>query len=259
MNPKISSISYCPVKSVSFQNIQLCKIKKNLGIVNDRIFAFSRNIDSEKAKLVEKHVQERKLNYFLTLKNSPVLNKYNFFYENNKLSLTLNNNQLISISTDVPSERLSLANKLMELENSLLKPIILLKNTDYPFYDTSHSKNIFNSMSLINLNSIKDFEKKVNEKIEPQRFRANFYIDGIDPWEERNWIGKTIKINEINFLVTEEIPRCSATNLQPRTSNSTINLPNLLKKTYDHINMGIFLIPQNDGTISSMNEIKIYD
>ena len=54
MNPTISSISYCPVKSVSFQNIQLCEIKKNLGIVNDRIFAFSRNVDSEKAELIEK-------------------------------------------------------------------------------------------------------------------------------------------------------------------------------------------------------------
>ena len=38
MNPTISSISYCPVKSVSFQNTQLCEIKKNLGFVNDRIF-----------------------------------------------------------------------------------------------------------------------------------------------------------------------------------------------------------------------------
>ena len=52
MNPTISSISYCPVKSVSFQNIQLCEIKKNLGIVNDRIFAFSRNVDLEKAKIL---------------------------------------------------------------------------------------------------------------------------------------------------------------------------------------------------------------
>ena len=111
MNPTISSISYCPVKSVSFQNIQLCEIKKNLGIVNDRIFAFARNMELEKAKLIEKNANERKLNYFLTLKNSPVLNKYNFFYENNKLTLTLNNNDIISISADDPSERLLLTNK----------------------------------------------------------------------------------------------------------------------------------------------------
>ena len=135
MNPTISSISYCPVKSVSFQNLKLCEIKKNLGIVNDRIFAFSRNVDSEKAKLIEKNANERKLNYFLTLKNSPVLNKYNFVYENNKLTLNSNNKDIISISNDNPSERLLLANKLMELENSLLKPITLLKNIDHPFLD----------------------------------------------------------------------------------------------------------------------------
>ena len=34
-----------------------------------------------KAKLIEKNPNERKLNYFLTLKNSPVLNKYNFIYD----------------------------------------------------------------------------------------------------------------------------------------------------------------------------------
>ena len=81
MNPAISSIGYCPVKSVSFQNLDSCEIKKKLGIANDRIFAFSRNIESEKAKLIEKDAKERKLNYFLTLKNSPVLNKYNFTYK----------------------------------------------------------------------------------------------------------------------------------------------------------------------------------
>ena len=39
----------------------------------------------------------------------------------------------------------------------------------------------------------------------------------------------------------------------------TINLPSQLKKLYDHINMGIFLIPQNNGTISVDNKIIIHD
>ena len=160
MNCTISSIHYCPVKSISFQNIEECDISKNQGISNDRIFAFSRNVDLEKARSIEKDPKERKLNNFLTLKNSPVLNKYNFFYENKKLSLTIDGKDIISILADDPNERLLLSNKLMELENSLLKPISLLKNLEFPFYDTSHSNNVFNSISLINLNSIKDFEKK---------------------------------------------------------------------------------------------------
>ena len=82
----ISSINYCPVKSLSFQNIKFCNVKKDLGIVNDRIFAFSRGVEFEKAMSMEKKPNERKLNLLLTLKNSPVLNKYNFVYENNKMN-----------------------------------------------------------------------------------------------------------------------------------------------------------------------------
>jgi len=257
MNCAISSIHYCPVKSISFQSIQSCEIKENLGITNDRIFAFTRNVELEKAKLIEKDPKERKLNNFLTLKNSPVLNKYNFVYENNKLTLTLNNENIISISADDPNERLLLSNKLMELENSLSQPILLLKNIDFPFYDTSHSNNIFNSISLINLNSIKDFEKKINEKVEHQRFRANFYVDGVDALEERNWIGKIIKINNVSFKVEKNIPRCVAINLKPKTDDNSLNLLQSLKKTYNHFDMGIYLTSLDDGKIEIGNKIEI--
>tara|TARA_Y100000590_G_scaffold383433_1_gene454049 strand:+ start:384 stop:1070 length:687 start_codon:yes stop_codon:yes gene_type:complete len=224
---------------------------------NDRIFAFSRIIDLEKAKIIEKNPNDRKLNNFLTLKNSPVLNKYNFIYESGKLTLTQDNKDLISISVDDQNERLLLTNKLMELESSLIKPIFLLKNTDFPFFDTSHSSNVFNSMSLINLNSIKDFEKKINEKIEIQRFRANFYVDGIEPLEERNWIGKIIKINNISFKVEKNIPRCVAINLQPKTDDSSINLLQSLKKTYNNFDMGIYLTALEDGKIKLGNKVEV--
>ena len=257
MNCTISSIHYCPVKSVSFQSIQSCDITKNLGMANDRIFAFSRNIDLKKAKLVEKNPNERKLNNFLTLKNSPMLNKYNFVYENNRLTLTRDNKELISISPDDQNERSLLSNKLMKLENSLIKPISLLKNSDFPFYDTSHSNNVFNSMSLINLNSIKDFEKKINEKIELQRFRANFYIDGIEALEERSWIGKIIKINNVSFKVEKNIPRCVAINLKPKTDDNSLNLLRLLRKNYNHFDMGIYLTALDDGKIEIGNKIEV--
>ena len=42
MSCSISSISYCPVKTLSFQSIETCNVKKDLGMINDRIFAFSR-------------------------------------------------------------------------------------------------------------------------------------------------------------------------------------------------------------------------
>ena len=47
----ISSINNCPVKTLSFQRVKYSIIKKDRGIANDRIFAFSRAVDLKKAKL----------------------------------------------------------------------------------------------------------------------------------------------------------------------------------------------------------------
>jgi uncharacterized protein YcbX len=257
MNGIISSIHFSPIKSLSFTNIESCEIKKNLGILNDRKFAFSRVIDAEKALLIEKNPNDRKLNNFLSLKNSPVLNKYNFTYKDNKLALILGGEEQVSIIADDLDQRSKLINKLIDLESSLKKPIFLLQNNEFPFYDTSNSNKVFNSISLINLNSIGEFEKRINQKVEFQRFRGNFYVDGIDAWEERNWIGKNIKINNVLFKVERNIPRCVAINLKPKTDHSDLNLLQSLKKAYNHFDMGIYLRSLNDGKIKVGNAIKL--
>jgi len=257
MSCLISSINYSPVKSLSFQSIKKCEVRKDLGILNDRVFAFSRIIDSEKAQLIEKNPNLRNLNNFLTLKNSPVLNKYNFEYKENKLTLKLGDKELISALANDKEQKLLFVNELTKLESSLVKPIFLLQNNKFPFFDTTHSDKVFNSISLINLNSIDDFGKKINETIEPQRFRGNFYVNEIDAWEERNWIGKTIVINDILFKVERHIPRCVAINLKPKTDDNGLNLLQSLKKTYNHFDMGIYLRALNNGKVEVGNKVQL--
>jgi uncharacterized protein YcbX len=253
----ISSIYFSPVKSLSFVNIESCEVKKGLGVLNDRKFAFSRIIDEEKALFFEKNPNERKLNNFLTLKNSSVLNKYNFTYEDNKLTLIFDGKKLVTIKADDVEQRSILVNKLVELESSLIKPISLLQNHEFPFYDTSHSDKVFNSISLININSIKDFEKRINKKIEFQRFRGNFYVSGFEAWEERNWVGKNITINNVSFKVERNIPRCSAINLKPDTDDDRLNLLQSLKNIYNHFDMGIYLKALNQGNVEVGNKVKM--
>lgn len=249
---KIENLFYCPVKSLSFNEANSFKIIKNKGIENDRIFAFVQNQELHELEHIIENPKSRKLNNFLTLKNTPELNKLNFIYSNEKLTLRDSTKEIISINPHTNSDQILIANTIKDLIKKD-KKINFLVDKKNPFFDTMPD----NSISLINKESIKDFEKKINMKIEYQRFRANIYASGAGAWSERELIGKTITINDINFYVSEEIPRCSATNLKPKTSNITMNLPNLLKKTYDHINMGIFLIPQNNGNIFCDDEIKI--
>ncbi len=261
MSVSICSISYCPVKSLSFQSINTCEVKKNIGIVGDRIFAFSKGLDLNQAKLFEKNLEERrgKWNKILTLKNSPQLNKYNFILKENKLTLTNNNKEILTINVNKMSEYELLSNKIIELENSLQKPLFLLKNNEIPFFDTSISNKtvLTHSISLLNIKSIEDFQNKTNQKIEFQRFRGNIYFDGIAAWEERNWIGKIIKINNISFKVEKNIPRCVAINLKPGTDDNSLNLLQFLKKNYNHFDMGVYLTALDEGKINTGDKIFI--
>ena len=110
-------------------------------------------------------------------------------------------------------------------------------------------------MSLINLKSVDDFESKINQKVEFERFRANFYVEGIDAWEERNWIDKIIKINNVSFKVEKNIPRCVAINLKPKT-DKTINLLKSLKDHFNHFDMGIYLTALDDGDINIGDKVN---
>ena len=261
MSVEITSINYCPVKSVSFQSIEKCSIKKNIGIIGDRIFAFATGLDQDQAKLFEKSPDERKgkWNKILTLKNSPALNKYNFEFKDEKLTFIIKDKEILSIDINQLSEREALSNKISELESSLKQPIVLMKNDAFPFFDTSISKKVdfVNSVSLLNTQSINDFENKTNKKIETSIFRGNICIDGVEPWKERDWIGKTIKINNISFKVEKNIPRCVAINLKPKTDDNSFNLLQLLKKNYNHFDMGIYLTALDDGEINIGNKIEL--
>jgi uncharacterized protein YcbX len=147
----------------------------------------------------------------------------------------------------------------MELENSLKEPIVLMKNEEFPFFDTSISNKVdfINSVSLLNIQSINDFQKKIDKQIEMSRFRGNICIDGIKPWEEREWIGKIIKINNISFKVEKNIPRCVAINLTKTTENNSLNLLQSLKKNYNHFEMGIYLTTLDDGEINLGDKVYI--
>ena len=254
MNCKISSLHFSPIKSLSFQTIKSCLVKKNVGIEDDRVYAFSRNLNNSEAILIEKDPNKRELINFLTLKNSPFLNRYSFNLDNENITIIKDGNEIISIPKN---DREALSKKLLELEPKIPKPIYLLKNHLYPFFDTTHSEKTSNTISLINLNSIKDFEFKINKTIEFERFRGNIYVKNLKAWIERSWIGKIIKINNVELQVSSNIPRCSATNLKINSEISDINLPIQLKKAYGHMDMGIYLIPLQDGQLSIGDNIEL--
>ena len=249
---KIKNLYFSPVKSLSFNNVDNLEIIKNIGIKNARRFAFTNNLNFEDIELIKNDPLKREIYKFLSLKKYPELNEYNFLLKNNFLILEFENNIILKTDIDNQHEVKILCNKLEDILPNI-NNINLLKDSMNPFFDTMPNK----SISLINLNSIKDFESITNHKIEHQRFRANIYVEDLDKWQERKLVGKVLSINDIKFIVIKEIPRCSATNIKPKTSDINLNIPLNLKKIYNHINLGIYLDPLNDGKINKGDLIKI--
>ena len=249
---KIKHLYFSPVKSLSFNNVDTLEIIKYIGIKNDRIFAFSNNLNFKDIELIKNNPLKREIYKFLSLKKYPELNEYNFLLKDNFLILEFKNNIILKTDIDNKEQVKILCSKLEDILPNI-KNINLLKDSKNPFFDTMPNK----SISLINLNSIKDFENLSKNKVEHERFRGNIYVEDLDKWEERKLVGKVISINNIKFKVIKEIPRCSATNIKPKTSNINLNIPLNLKKIYNHINLGIYLDPLNDGKINKSDLIKI--
>jgi uncharacterized protein len=251
--PILKKLYFSPVKSLSFSSKKNLKIKKNLGIVNDRIFAFTRLISETEANDYKKDPSKRNLKFFLTLRNSPFLNKYNFEYNENELKMLIKKNLIKKIDLNDDNNLKLISEELIKHETIKNYFPYLIKNVNSPFFDTMPQ----NSISLINISSIKDFEKKIDHKIDHERFRGNIYINNIKPWTEFSWINKKIIINDCSFIVLKKIPRCSATNLRLNSDIFDINVPQKLREVYGHIDMGVYLKPLNNGTININDTIKL--
>ncbi len=112
-------------------------------------------------------------------------------------------------------------------------------------------------VSLIGLGSLAALETAAGAPRDKRRFRANIYIDGIEPWAEFDWLGKTIAIGDTRLVVQERIDRCGATTVNPDTAERDANPVLELKRNFGHIELGIFAEVLTGGSIKTGDEIKV--
>jgi hypothetical protein len=228
-------------------------IKKDMGVVGDRNFSFVRMLDKESALNFQNKKELRNIINYFSIKSSSIFNLYSFQINQNNLSCYKQNKKIISIHNQDFDTLQLIVDAFKEEEKLHNQQIFFLHNKEQPFFDTVRN----NTISLINLNSLRDFENKNSIKVDAERFRANIYMEDLDPWVEQNWIGKKIIFSGISFEVFATIPRCKATHFPYGSQQMDYNVPQLLQKTYGHIDLGIYLKPSNDATIALNSKVSI--
>merc|ERR1712086_263898 len=82
---------------------------------------------------------------------------------------------------------------------------------------------------LVNLATVRALSQAAGEDISVLRFRANILFDGVDPWEEFQWVGKVIAVGGVEMRVVKRTVRCAATCVNLDSGAAGSNIPELLQ------------------------------
>ncbi len=98
----------------------------------------------------------------------------------------------------------------------------------------------FPSVSIMNTASHRDFEARAGASVDIERWRGNIWLDGLDPWVERDWIGQNVQIGGAILAVREPVKRCAHTAANPHTGQRDMDPPTMLRQFYGHGDFGVY-------------------
>jgi uncharacterized protein YcbX len=93
---------------------------------------------------------------------------------------------------------------------------------------------------IVNLASVRELERTLGRRVDPLRFRANLYLDGMEPWSEFRWLDKTIEVGAVSLGVFARTQRCEATNVDPSNGARDMAIPAQLQRTWGHSDFGVY-------------------
>ena len=128
----------------------------------------------------------------------------------------------------------------------------------HQFTDVSvHSIALMRSISLINAATVRDLSRRVGVELDPLRFRGNVLFDGAEPGSELEWVGRTLRVGDIEWRVVRRTKRCAATAVNPATGVRDVNVPIRIRDEMGHGDLGIYVEVVRGGTLRPHAEIVL--
>ena len=115
----------------------------------------------------------------------------------------------------------------------------------------------FPSISLLNLASNAALSQRIGTEMSPNRWRANIWLKGMEPWQEFELIGKTLQLGAAQLTVRERIVRCMATTANPETGHRDADTLGALQAGWNHQDFGIYAEVTKSGAISVNDIVEV--
>lgn len=113
------------------------------------------------------------------------------------------------------------------------------------------------TLSLGNLATLRVLEQKAGQPLDVRRFRMNLWVDGLAPFEEIDWLGKSLRIGDVAFTATDQIQRCTSTQANPETGQRDADPLAVMDAAWGHRNFGIELRADSTGTLTTGDQVTL--
>ena len=247
--PTIAALYRYPVKGLSAQAEDHLAVTAAAGLADDRRFALAlgtTTFDPDDPRPLEK-------GHFLMLRRNEALAALSTRFEGGTLSIAAprRDARVASLVADLrtPEGRSSVEGFFDDYVGEASEGgTRLVEGAGHKFTDVSHlSPAMMKAVSVVNLASVRDLARRSGPAIDPLRFRANIYLEGLPAWAEMDWLDSDVAIGSARFRCVRLTQRCGAIDVDPATGARDMNLTKALVSLYGHPYCGVYLEVVGDG------------
>jgi uncharacterized protein YcbX len=220
----VAEIWRYPVKSMAGERLDSCTVAET-GLEGDRRWALVDGTANRAGKLLTIRQQERLLAYRASLKVSG----------------------LEVVSPEGETRPLD-AGMVARLAAEASRPLTLRELEGANFDDSP--------VLIVNLASVAAFALQAGVPVDHRRFRANLYVDGLEPEEEIGWLGRLVATGDAEMEVVSRCERCVVITRDPDTTLATPELLRVLTDTHETC-MGVYCRVKKPGRVAVGDQVHL--
>lgn len=116
----------------------------------------------------------------------------------------------------------------------------------------------FPSISIKSLASNAALGRHMGMELSPHRWRGNLWLDGLEPWEEASWVGRSLRVGEAVLEVREPVGRCKATEADPETGHPRGETLRALRELRGEQVFGLYAVVVEGGFVRRGDAVTVH-
>lgn len=233
---RIASLRRYPIKGFSSERLARVTLEEGGHFPADRLFAVENGPSGYDPAAPSRQPKHK----FLMLMRNEAIARMEALYDDASGTLSISHEGQTATGAPRSPEGRAAIERFLEAHVPAADrrgPLRLLAAPDaFRFTDSGRG-----FVSILNLASVADLERRLGVPVDPLRFRANIHLEGLAPWAEFALVGAVLEApSGLALRVSSRIDRCAAIEVDPVVGARDLPLVKALMTAYGHVDCGVY-------------------